>query len=217
MGREPRHEPDVFVRGCETAAMRPRDARLVSALVAAAALAGVVGCGGDDDGPEPPQHRAETVDKLPKLPAGWHKYVNHRAGFAIGMAPGWRAERDGTSTLLRSPDRLVAISISADRTAEAVEFPLDDYAEQALEALPRFDHLKSGKAHLFKAHYQAEAVNATGRSHGGVRQQLTFIAMRRKDLATYAVLVARNAERDTRFYEREALRIVRTLRGRPIG
>jgi hypothetical protein len=29
--------------------------------------------------------------------------------------------------------------------------------------------------------------------------------------------VARNAERNTRFYEDEALRTVRTLRGRPIG
>jgi hypothetical protein len=196
--------------------MRPRDAWLVSAIVAAAALAGAVGCGGDD-GPEPPEHRTETVDKLPKLPVGWHKYVNHRAGFAIGRAPGWRAEREGASTLLRSPDQLVAISISADRTTEAVEFPLDDYAEQALEALPRFDHLKSRKAHRFEARYQAEAVEATGRSRGGLRQQLTFIAMRRKHLATYAVLVARNAERNTRFYEREALRMVRTLRGRPIG
>lgn len=41
--------------------------------------------------------------------------------------------------------------------------------------------------------------------------------MRRDAIATYAVLIARNVEKQSGFYGREALRMVRTLRGRPIG
>ena len=119
-------------------------------------------------------------------------------------------------TLLISPDHLVAVSISADRTTEAIEFPLDDYAEQATAALA-FGQIDAGEPHRFEAEYNAEAVEATGRARGGLRQRLTFIAMRRDHVATYAVLVARNAERDTRYYAQEALRMIRTLRGRPIG
>ena len=188
--------------------------RLAVCLVLAGMAALAAGCGSDD--PEPAQRRAETVDELPKLPPGWTSYVNHRVGFAIGRAPGWRPRRHGTATLLTSPDRLVAVSISADRTSEAIEFPLDDYAEQATEAL-RFGHIDAHRPHRFEAPYKAEAVDATGRSRSGLRQRLTFIALRRDHLATYAVLVARNAERDTRYYEQEALRMIRTLRGRPVG
>jgi hypothetical protein len=195
--------------------MRLRGPRLVSAIVALVGLIGQVGCG--DDEAAPPEHRKETVDKLPKLHPGWHEYVNHRAGFAIGRAPGWRAKRDGATTLLRSPDRLVAISISADRTGEAIEFPLDDYAYEAAMDLPGFPRLDVNRPHRFKAQYNSQAVEAKGRAKGGVRQSLLFIAMRRDHVATYAVLVASNADRNTRFYENEALRIVRTLRGRPIG
>jgi hypothetical protein len=184
-------------------------------LCVIAASAALSACGSDD--PEPRERAPETVDKLPKLPPEWHEYVNHRAGFAIGRPPGWRAKRRGQSTLLRSPDHLVAVSISADRTAEAVEFRLADYAAQAVEALPSFEELSSRKPHVFEARYEARAVSATGESKAGVPQRLLFVAMRRKDLVTYAVLVARNAEEKSGFYSREALRMVRTLRGRPIG
>jgi hypothetical protein len=188
---------------------------LVSALVAFAALAAFAGCGGDE--PEPPQTPVETVDKLPSLPGGWHEYVNHRAGFAIGRPPGWRAERKGSATLLRSPDQLVAVSISADRTTEAIEFPLAEYARSAARALPRFKRLNIRSPRRFKAHYKAQAVSATGKTKDGLRQRLLFVAMRRDQLVTYAVLIARNVEKDSGFYSREALRMLRTLRGRPIG
>jgi hypothetical protein len=196
--------------------MRLRGSRLISAIVALVGLIGLAGCGDDEPAPAP-EHRKETVEKLPKLPPGWHRFVNRRAGFAIGRAPGWRAKRDGATTLLRSPDRLVAISISADRTGEAIEFPLGDYAREAAKALPGFHHLDVRRPHRVKAHYNSQGVEAKGRSKGGVRQNLLFIAMRRDHLATYAVLIASNADRKTGFYENEALRIVRTLRGRPAG
>lgn len=195
--------------------MRLRGQRQSAALVLLLAVVCGGGCAGGD--PEPRQAPPETVDELPKLPAGWHEYVNHRAGFAIGRPPGWSARRRGASTLLRSPDRLVAISISADRTTAAIEFPLGDYALEATEALAGFKELEVGKVRPFKAHYEAETVEAAGTAKGGVRQRLQLIAMRRDAVATYAVLIARNAEEQSGFYGREALKMVRTLRGRPIG
>jgi hypothetical protein len=46
---------------------------------------------------------------------------------------------------------------------------------------------------------------------------MLFIALRRPGVVTYPVLVASNARRDSRYYNAEALRMVRTLRGRPPG
>lgn len=192
-----------------------RGPRPAVAFVVLVGLVGAGGCGSDEPEPTPPS--TETVDELPKLAEGWKPYVNHRAGFAIGRPPGWRAEERGAATLLRSPDQLVAVSISADRTTDAIEFPLDEYALGAAEALTGFEDLEVEKPRPFEARYDAEAVAATGETKGGVRQRLEFIAMRRGSLATYAVLIARNAEEESGFYAHEALRIVRTLRGRPIG
>jgi hypothetical protein len=116
--------------------------------------------------------------------------------------------------LLRSPDRLVAISISADRTLEAVEFPLSDFVVGAAEALPGYRRLKVGRARPFTAKYAARSVRATG-IENGVRQRMLFVALRRKGVVTYPVLVARNDEKRSGYYYDEGLRMVRTLRGRP--
>ncbi len=50
-----------------------------------------------------------------------------------------------------------------------------------------------------------------------MRQRLLFVALRRRGVVTYPLLVARNAEKKSDYYYDEALRIVRTLRGRPLG
>jgi hypothetical protein len=189
--------------------------RVPAAIAILCVSLGVAACG-EDEPAAPPERPRETVDKLPKLPPGWKPYVNRRVGFAIGRAPGWRAVHRGASTLMRSPDHLVAVSISADRTFAAVEFPLDDYVKQAAEALPRFRKLEVGRPRPFRDEYPAQAVGAEG-VKDGVRQRLLFIALRRRGVVTYPVLVARNAEKKSGYYADEALRMVRTLRGRPPG
>jgi hypothetical protein len=195
--------------------MRSAPERALAWLAALCIVVALGACGADDE-PAPTERPRETVDKLPELPPGWKPYVNRQVGFAIGRPPGWRATHRGASTLLRSPDHLVAVSISADRTLEAVEFPLDDYVERAAEALPRFKHLKVGRPRPFRDEYPAQAVGAAG-VKDGVRQRMLFIALRRRGVVTYPLLVARNAERKSGYYYDEALRIVRTLRGRPLG
>ena len=193
--------------------MRPRAARPLLWLAIAGACFGVAACGGGDD-TTPAERPREKADKLPKLPEGWKPYVDRRVGLAIGRAPGWLARTRGRSVLLRSPDRLVAISISADRTVEAVEFPLDDFVVDAAGALPGYRRLKVGRPRPFTAKYPARSVRATG-IENGVRQSMLFVALRRKGLVTYPVLVARNDETRSVYYYDEGLRIVRTLRGRP--
>jgi hypothetical protein len=193
--------------------MRPRAKRPLVWLAIAGACFAVAACGGGDDS-APAERPRERADKLPKLAEGWKPYVDRRVGLAIGRPPGWLARTRGRSVLLRSPDRLVAISLSADRTVEAVEFPLSDFVVDAAEALPGYRRLKVGRARPFAAKYPARSVRATG-IEDGVRQRMLFVALRRKDVVTYPVLVARNDERSSGYYYDEGLRIVRTLRGRP--
>lgn len=200
----------------ETAPVLTRRRTLVwLLLISITLLAG--GCGGEDQ-PEPRPQPAETVDPLPELPRGWREHVNHEAGFAIGVPPGWSARARGTSSLFRSPDRLVAVSVSADRTVEALRIPLEDYATEATRALPGFKDLEVGEPRPFQSRYEGVAVPAAGReAKSGVRQRLLFVAMRRDDLATYPVLVASNARRARERDRSEALRMMRTLRGRPVS
>jgi len=195
--------------------MRSRPARALAWL--ASLCVGVAGasCGSGDE-PVSPERPRESIDRRPKLPRGWKPYVDRRIGLAIGRAPGWRARRRGRSVLLRSPDHLVAVSVSADRSLEAVEFPLDDFVVQAAEGLPGYRRLDVGRARPFEAKYQARAVGSRG-TEGGVRQRMLFIALRRPGIVTYPVLIASNARRDSAYYKAEALRMVRTLRGRPPG
>ena len=62
--------------------------------------------------------RPRRVDKLPKLPPGWKPYVNHRAGFAIGRAPGVAAaapRHDDAADLARPARRGLDIGRPHDR------------------------------------------------------------------------------------------------------
>jgi hypothetical protein len=195
--------------------MRSRAKRAVPWLASLCVCAALAACG-DEDEPSPPEPPRETVDHLPKLPDDWKPYVDRRIGVAIGRAPGWRARSRGGTVLLRSPDHLVALSISVDRTLEATGFALDDYVVQAAEALPGYRKLRVGRPRPFAAKYRARAVGAKG-IENGVRQRMLFIALRRDAVATYPALVARNAEKDSGYYNDEAMRMVRTLRGRPPG
>ena len=99
------------------------------ALILPVALAA---CGGSDQSsstssttttPAPPPK--ETREGLPDRPEQWTRYVN---------------ERGGPQTLIRSFDRLVAISIAPDRSPAAAETPIEDYATNTAERLPGFEH-----------------------------------------------------------------------------
>jgi phage gp37-like protein len=178
------------------------------------------GCGDEgNDEPAPAPRPPETADRVPDLPARWKVHVNSAGGFAFGLPPGWKAHDRDASTLVRSYDRLVAVSITPDRTNEALDTPLEQFATRALVALPSFEgQLEPGETRRFNHRYEAIAVAASGTdAESGVRQRLRLIVLRRDRLVTFTVLVAANRSGAAVASEAIAEQLVGTLRSRPIG
>lgn len=183
-----------------------------------ALLALLISACGSEEGDEPTPDRVETAHQVPKLPEGWTVKRNAAAGFAIGVAPGWQARNDGISMTLRSPDRLVAATVVADRSDEAVEAELDELAETTITAIGGIRDLEPGETRRFGHRYEAVAIEAGG--VGGkrdVKQDILLVVLRRETLATFTVLVASNADEDTSAYEDDLRRMIRSLRSRPVG
>jgi hypothetical protein len=190
---------------------------LLATLLAALALAA---CGSDSDPAEDPAPRpAESVDPLPRLEEGWRPHLNPAGGFAFGLPPGWKASDRGTATLVRSFDRLAVVSISADRTREALELPLGEFASRALAARPGYeDPLKGSKPREFEHRYDAAAVRARGIAESsGVEQRIALIVLRRGKLATFTAVIGVNARPAGAASGAIAEHMVETLRSRPVG
>ena len=195
--------------------------RRLAAVLAALALP-LVGCGDDDSDeaqpPPPPPPPSETVHKVGDLPRGWKVHANRAGGFALGVPPGWDATDQGISTSVRSFDRLVAVSITPDRTTDALEIPLGDFATRALGVLPGFEQpLDPGPTRRFRQRYKGAEARASGKAESGVPQQVRLIVLRRDSIVTFTIVFAANAKPSARPSERLAERMVRTLRSRPIG
>jgi ketosteroid isomerase-like protein len=194
--------------------------RLAGVLLLALAIAG---CGGSDDetpssttttAPKPPPK--ETRDALPGKPEDWQPYVNERGGYALRLPRGWKAEADGPQTLIRSYDRLVAISIAADRSDAARQTEISDYATNTADDLRGFeDGFDATGTRPFEHDYEGIEVFGTGTSRDGVDQEASVIVLRRGDVATVSVVLAANAKPAARKSERIARRAIVTLRTRP--
>ncbi len=188
---------------------------LITAAVAA------VGCGGDDETqpPPPPDERVETGDKLPRLPDRWERYENRPGGFVVGLPPGWKAsDRDrGPTSLIRSNDRLVAISISPDRTDAALGIDLDQFAARATAALPGLQGAaEPSDPKPYKHRYNAVQSTLDAKdAESGVKERVSLIVIRRDHVVTFTVVIAANADRRARPSERLAREVVATLRSRP--
>jgi hypothetical protein len=189
------------------------------ALVALAAAVALAACGdSDDDQQAPKPRRVERADELPKLPPDWEPHVNRGGGFAIGLPRGWKADDHGTSTLVRSYDRLVAVEIVPDRTNEALELGLDQFATRALGALSGLEAgAQPSEPRPYKHHYSAVQSRLEGRHAGtGIRQRVSLIIVRRDHLVTFTVAIAANADSASRPAERLARRMIATLRSQPV-
>ena len=195
--------------------------RLAVALAALTIVSASLLAGCDDESDEPPPEPAprppETVHELPELPDRWGEQLNRAGGFALGVPPGWRARNQGISTIVRSFDRLAAVSITPDRTAEANDVALPDFATRALVALPGFEEDPSPRGEGSYAHrYAGFEARASGTATGsGVEQRLRLVVLRRGRLVTFTVVIAANAH-GGRASERIAERVVRTIRSRPV-
>lgn len=199
------------------AATRPILCVLVTLAVA------IAGCDDDSDDSEtttttPAPRPEETLQKVPDLPPGWTVHANRPGGFALGVPPGWEANDRGTATRVRSFDRLVAVSITPERTAEGLAIPLEDFARRTVGALRGFkEELDPGPSHRFKHRYQAVEVRAAGKAKTGVREQVRVFVLRRDEIVTFTAVMAVNAKPSARPSEGLAERMLDTLRSRPPG
>lgn len=196
----------------------------IAALGVAAALAA---CGGGGDEPatesesaEPParaEQQREAAHRPAKLPGSWSAERNRRAGLTFGVPRGWTVDNRGRATLVRSFDRLVAISLAADRSGEGLGLGPAEFARQTAAALRGFrGELRLRRARPF-AHprYEGAEVRAIATARDGVRQRVAVIALRRRDLVTVSAVIAANERRVTKADQRLARRVVRTVRTRP--
>jgi hypothetical protein len=188
---------------------------LLAALVAAALIGG---CGADSDEPAPEEQRPiETADPVPDLPRDWEAHINHAGGFVLGLPPGWKARDRGTITEIRSFDGLVVLTVTADRTSEAVAIDPADAATRTLASLAAFaEPINPGEPRKFDHRYEAYEVTGHGRStRTGFEQDLTVVVLRRDDAVTVTVLIAANADKRAKAARRIADRVVETLRAQP--
>lgn len=193
-----------------------------SVAVAIVLVVGIGSCGGGDDGGEPPlpppPPPPETRHRVPELPPRWKVHVNRAGGFVLGVPPGWRARDRLDTTLVRSFDRLTAVSIVPDRNPDAAALPLADFATRAFAALAGFtEEPEPGRERQFEHRYNALELRARARAEqSGIRQRVRLIILRRARHVTFTVVIASHLRRGGAS-ERVAERMVRTLRSRPVG
>jgi hypothetical protein len=193
--------------------------RLGARLLAAGACAVAAGgCGSDD--PAQPERKgapAETVDRRGPLPPGWKRVVNRRAGFSVGIPPGWTVRGAVGTTLVRSGDRLMAVSISADRSTEGRELSPRTYVVRTARLLRGYRLLRvRGRPRRVGSRYRNAAVQVTGRfARTRVRQSIRVVALQRPGRVTYALLFFRTAGAPAALYEPAVAGMVRTFRAQP--
>jgi len=175
------------------------------------------GCGSDDDASSTVERNEETVDKLPALPLGYEEYVNRGGGVAFGRPPGWSAKAKGSTTTLTAPDGLVSITITIDRTSDALRVEPEDFALRTAELLPGYEQpLEPEEAKQFKHEYDAAITEAEGvREKDGLRQISRVVVIEREGVAVVTSVIAENAEENAGAEAEQALAAIATLRTRP--
>jgi hypothetical protein len=192
--------------------------RAIAIVLVAAIAAAASGCGGGSQTTTSKGQPRETVQKLPKLPVGWKPHTDRTIGYAIGVPTGWKVSDSARRALLRSPDHLVAVTLTADRDPRTFRTPLEEFATQALGALPGFKvPLDPSKPKTFKGTpLKAVATTATGAQAGGLKETATLVVLRRARLVNYTVAVLENAEQPGAALDGAvALRMIQTLRDVP--
>jgi hypothetical protein len=182
-------------------------------LLLSALLLAAPGCGDDDDS-KGPQERA---DRPVEPPPRWRTVENGTAGFTLAVPRRWTARTKGGATLIRSRDRLLVLTVAADRSKAGKEIAPGEYARRTLEALPGFEGSVSPEPRKVRGSpYETARVDGLGTVRTSKRpQRITVVAYRRPGLVTYAALAFRNPRFDPRFDEPALNRVLRTLRARP--
>ena len=140
--------------------------------------------------------------------------MNRQAGFSVAVPPRWTMRRQKNGTLVRSADRLLVLSLQADRSEAGRDTPAAAYALRTLESLPGFRELEGATGPPLRGspYESGLAVGIGTREATQQPQRVTVAALRRPGLVTYAAV----AFSDARARHGRALRrLLATLRGRP--
>ena len=178
-------------------------------------IALAAGCG-DQASPKTSTTR-ERSDAKAKLPDDWRRVVNKRAGFNLGIPPGWKARGGPGSTIVRSRDRSLAVSITADRSAQGRDLKVTTYARRAIGGLRGYRDLEVGDVtRVVDTRYPAAAVKAEGVfERTSLKQALILFALQKRRTGTFTVLVIRSARVPRDRYAAVISAMVRTLRAQP--
>jgi hypothetical protein len=179
----------------------------------------LAGCGSDDEQQPDMVRQPETVEELPKLPRGFEPYVSRVNGLTLGRPPGWKATEEGVATLLTAADQLVVMSLSVDRTDEALAGDPETLAGQTFSALEGYEgELDPSEPRPFKHRYEAFEVSGEGVSAAtGVRQRLRVVVLEREGAAVVTAVIAENAKEKAPLEVEQALEALRTVRTRPVA
>ena len=198
--------------------------------IACLGVLAAVELGSDEDGDsaetESLASPPETADPLPRLPRGWTRTANGAGGFALGVPPGWSAKEAGARTTLRAPGSAVVVRITADRTDEALDAELEEFAARIAERLagggvaepvapapkPVSPAPKPGEGGYESAAVVFDRVGPP-RGRG---QRLEVVVVRRSQLAAYPVLIASDESVKPAQLDPIVNRLIGSLRGRPV-
>jgi hypothetical protein len=177
-------------------------------LLAVLVIAG--GCGGDSGS----KVKREPSDAAAKPPKGWRTVRNREAGFTLSVPKSWTARVKGTATVLRSKDRLLVVTVAADRGEEGRDLGAAEYARRTLNALPDFEGSVLPRAHRVRGSpYRSARVEGAGTLKTSKRiQGITVVTFRRPGRVTYALVAFFNPKVPGSFYATKLRRILRSFR-----
>lgn len=187
----------------------------VALLVVIVALA-AAGCGEEDEFRDSPDPATEKSDRPAKPPPGWRTLRNRGAGFTLSVPRTWDVTTRGTATLIRSHDRVLAVTVAADRSESGRSLRPRVYARRAFRALPGFKRLRIDRTRRVpRSTYPNARLDGRGTlKKRRQRQRISVAAFRRPGHVTYTVL-AFGADGGRRAPHARALTtLLASLRGR---
>ena len=180
-------------------------------LTAAAAVAAGCGDGGSAQG--------EPSDPPAKPPTGWRSVRNAEAGFTLSVPRDWTVSNEGKASVLKSPDEVDALTVTADRGGEARMLDAATYARQAIDALPGFEgSLDPTAKRVTGSPYRSARLDGVGRVKGsGGAARFTVVAFQRPGRVTYTAVIFRNARVIPSFDEQRIKQVLRSFRAQRSG
>jgi hypothetical protein len=169
------------------------------------------GCGGGSKAPR------EHADAPASPPKGWRTVRNREVGFTLSVPRRWTARVKGSATLIRSDDKLLVLTVAADRGAEGRDLAPTDYARRTLDDLPDFEGSVVPSARAVRGSpYRSARVDGVGTLRTSKRpERITVAAFHRARLVTYAVVAFSSTKVSQGFFEPQLRRILRSLRAQP--